>query len=160
MSAGNQQDDLESLVQRADDSVRNEHARAAAARAAAGPRRPFNVRGVLATIFGLGFLITGIIEFPRIAEPYLVPDPASLSVAEADVTVVADFVQMFQASQGRTPVSLEEVNMPEAVRKFAMESGVVYKATENDFSLTYLSPRYQVEFNSTTGKLLSQKVSQ
>jgi hypothetical protein len=152
----NSNDDLDKLASQAGETVREQLDRAAAAgQASAPPRR--NGRKLLTGLLAAGFFVTFVLQLPRMSEPFLLPDPDSASVAEADLSAVADFVQLYQLSQGRLPATLGEVNMPEPLREFATRTGIAYKEGGGNFMLSYKSAQWQVEFDSVTGRATAQK---
>lgn len=102
--------------------------------------------GMLVVLCGVAY-----VQYPRIIEPYGVPDPEeSSAVATADLEAIATFVEMFRISQGRYPDSLDQINLPEGVADLIKQSNLHYRKTDNAFMLNWTLPRWRLEYDGQT----------
>lgn len=150
---------LDALASQAQQKVDVQNARLAAERAA-GPAAPSQLKKIAAAVLVAAFAGALWTQWPRFTEPYAVPDPATFSgIAEADLDTVASLITAFRYSQGRLPNSLEEVNLPDGLRDLIAQSRIKYQLDGDRYRMTWISPQWEVTFDSATGQTAVQKAA-
>lgn len=98
-------------------------------------------------------------QFPRFSEPYTWPDPASNpTAAEADLIAVVGLIEAYRISQGKYPVVLSQVAVPEGLAALISESALQYMPSEQAYTLDWTLPNWHATYDSQTEKLSVQPV--
>jgi len=110
-------------------------------------------RYLLAVLIAVGVAIA-YLQFPRLLEPYAVPDPTQdAGVAVADLHALAIFLETFRVARGHYPERLDELNLPESWASFVQEpGGPRYRRTETAFTLDWSLPLWHVVYDGTSGE--------
>jgi len=158
MSRPSRDENLDDLAAAAGAKVHRQQQRyQSAMRRAAAPAR--NVAKLaLAAVIGGAFVLVAAQRLPHFGEPFAVPPPQSESVAMADLAAIGEMVYLFMLSQGRVPATLDDVNMPLALRSVAKNPDVSYAPSGTTFKLRYLLPQRQVEYDGASGTMQVKEV--
>ncbi len=153
MSRAARDENLDDLAAAAGTKVRRQQQRyETAMRRAAAPARNL-AKLALAAVIGGTFALVAVQRLPRFGEPFEVPPPQSESVAMADLAAIGEMVYLFMLSQGRVPETLDDVNMPLALRSVAKNPDLSYAPSRDTFKLRYLLPQRQVEYDGASGTM-------
>ncbi|TSA12666.1 MAG: hypothetical protein D4R79_07195 [Comamonadaceae bacterium] len=105
------------------------------------------------------FAMVLLYQFPRFSEPYTWPDPASNpTAAEADLIAVVGLIEAYRISQGKYPVVLSQVAIPQGLAALISESALRYMPSEQAYTLDWTLPNWHATYDSQTEKLSVQPV--
>ncbi len=115
--------------------------------AASQPRGKQIFTAVLMAVFAV-VLFT---QYPRFSEPYTWPDPVkSSSAAEGELIAVVGLIEAYRFSQGQYPAVLSQVAMPPGLATLIAESVLVYRPTEQAYTLDWTLPHWRASYDSQT----------
>ena len=152
MSDRNKADDLEGLVRTTTDSLAQQQQKAEASAAGRPPRsRP---RLVLMLILVSVFAGALYVQYPRIVEPYALPDArTNPMVVEADLILIGELIEAFRLSQGKYPDSLGQVQLPAALAQLVARFPLEYRLGETSFTLEWKPYRWHAMYDGDTGEI-------
>ncbi len=150
MSQKQQDNSIDDLAALAGEKVHRERARAESMMAR-GSGKPRSYMKFVAALLAVLVLVAAWIQIPKILNPFGIPVAGSAAIVEADLTVIADFIAIYRVAQGRYPTTLDEVNLPDALRAAVTESKITYQLTADSFVLVSLLPPQKIEFDGATG---------
>jgi hypothetical protein len=153
MSEQNKPTSLDGLVEAATDSVRQQQDKAAdlATKQPSQPRAKQIFTAMPIAIFAAVLFY----QFPRFAEPYVLPDPATNpKVIEAELEAIAGVIEAYRFSQGKYPESLNQVQLPVGLAEAVANTRLEYQLKENFYVLNWTPFHWQAVLNGETGKIM------
>lgn len=152
MSEQNKSSSLDGLVEAATDSVRQQQEKADAF-AAKRPPQP-KLKMIFALILLAAFGGALIYQYPRIVEPYALPDPkTNPTVVEAELETISSLIETYRLSQGKYPDSLDKVLLPAYLAEVVKNSKLTYQANNSSYVLDWTLPRWHAVLDGETGKV-------
>jgi hypothetical protein len=153
MSEQNKPTSLDGLVEAATDSVRQELGKAAEL-ANKQPPQP-RARQIFTAMPIAIFAAVLLYQFPRFAEPYALPDPATNpKVIEAELEAIAGLIEDYRFSQGKYPESLNQVRLPVGLDEAVANTKLEYQLKENSYVLNWTPFHWQAVLDGATGKIV------
>lgn len=118
--------------------------------AAKAPRGKQIATAVLLAIF----VVVLFYQFPRFSEPYIWPDPAANpSAAEGRLVEVVGLIETYRISQGKYPEQLSQIALPRGLSQLIAESPILYRPTEQAYTLEWTQPHWRTRYDSVTEKV-------
>ncbi len=152
MSEQQKPEDFNDLVEAATQSVhrQQEQAAARAARPAPQPRS----KQVFCALLVAAMAGLFIHQYPRIAQPYLLPDADTDStVVAAELEVVAELIDGYRLSQGKLPESLDKVRLPTGLAAVVGSTTLAYEIKGEAYVLDWRLPHWHAVLDGTTGQV-------
>ena len=99
-------------------------------------------------------------QYPRIAQPYALPDPkADLTVVAAELEVIGELIESDRLSRGSYPASLNDVQLPAGLAEVVAHSSLAYQIKDQAFTLDWKLPHWNAVLDGGTGKVEVTPVS-
>lgn len=100
-----------------------------------------------------------LMQYPRFAEPYVWPDPASNpGAAEADLIAVVGMIETFRIALGQLPTDLGQVPMPQTLAQRTAGAMLVYRPLDQDYTLEWPLPHWRATYDSRSAKISVEPV--
>lgn len=134
-------------------SAMSERAQADKAQAtiSAAPRAS-RAKALWAAALGVACIGLGVLQYPRIHNPFHTPDPTQDAVAaQTDLGLLAQRIDTFRAEQGRLPEGLGPLELPGEFTALLAAHPLVYRTTATGYQLEWTLPHSRMLYDSATG---------
>jgi hypothetical protein len=109
---------------------------------------------MLTAVLMVVFAVVLFYQYPRFAEPYTWPDPATNSGAAEGVLIeVVGLVESYRISQGRYPDTLSQIAIPAGLSALITDSVLLYKPGEQSYKLDWTLAHWHASYDSQTEKV-------
>lgn len=152
MTEQNEPNNLENLIQKTTDNLRQQQDKAEVLSA----QRLSQPQGkqILTLLLLAGFAGALYYQYPRILEPYTLPDAKTdPTVVEADLEIIGEQIETYRLAQGKYPESLDQVGLASGQAKLLAKFPLEYRSGEKSYTLEWKPHHWHATFASDTGKL-------